>query len=159
MEAGEEGVVLRRLPGNRVAVAVERSSACAQCHARQVCVPGERDTMVIEAEDSLETAPGDRVRVGTSRPAGSAAALRAYGIPLCGLLAGAFLAWMMAPAGLDRDARDLLAAVAALAGVAAGFLALRLLERRYRSQGGRFRIRVLEVVSRSGMAAPSNRMP
>ncbi|HOU54682.1 MAG TPA: SoxR reducing system RseC family protein [Myxococcota bacterium] len=149
---GVEAQVARVLPDGRVEVIVQRASACAGCHARHVCVPGEQDVRAMILEADVRVSVGDRVLVGTRRPSAALAAGLAYGIPLVGMagLGAAAWAWL---SGLTSPARDLWAAGAAVLGAGIGLGGVALLDRalgRRLSWRRRFEVRVVRRLSPSG---------
>lgn len=137
---GVEAAVSRILAPGRIEVVVQRASACSGCHAKGICVPGEQETRVMVVRDDVGVSVGDRVLVGTTRPAAALAGGVAYGIPLVTLVGFGGLAWALAGSVAGSPARDLVAAAAAVLGAGAGLGIVAGIDRLW---GRRFEIRVI----------------
>ncbi len=100
-------------------VEVSAAPACARCAAGKGCgaglLAGDPADRCVEAliGAGLEVCEGDEVRISLAPENLLQASWLVYGLPLCGALSGAALAYL---AGLG----DLGAALAALAGISAG---------------------------------------
>ncbi|MEE4161251.1 MAG: SoxR reducing system RseC family protein [Woeseiaceae bacterium] len=105
-------------------VAVDAASACARCRSGRGCGAGVFTGAPRRRVLRLPVPPGARIEVGaevTVRIPGESllrATLLAYGLPLAGLLCGGV-------AGFALDGGDVVAALAAAAGLAVGAVAAR----------------------------------
>lgn len=122
----EQGTVIRAGDGEAL-VRVTPSAACGGCSQQSACHPanGER---TITVRDPIGVRPGQIVTIGLPGGGIRVALGLAYGVPLAALLGGALLGYRLAPAGADLE---LVAALAALAGLGAAFLLLKMLRGRY----------------------------
>lgn len=109
-------------------VEVEASFRCARCDAGKGCGagfvagdPGPRRVDALVAS-RLELQVGDRVRLELTADNVLRAAGLVYGLPLCGALAGAAVAWWF---GAGDTGAALTATTGGLAGIVAGRLRLR----------------------------------
>ncbi|MEE4361288.1 MAG: SoxR reducing system RseC family protein [Pseudomonadales bacterium] len=127
----EEAVRIVGLEQDRVWVEARRQSACGRCAARAGCghglldqiQPGPVMHLLLPRPAQLRGLEiGDRLVVGIEEQAILAASLRAYLLPLAGLLLGAI-------SGDVLLGSDLGAGIAGGAGLAAGFAMLRVLDR------------------------------
>ena len=103
---------------------VLRSEACAKCGA---CSHGLEEKRYYPLPEG-EWHEGDQVTISLPDTSAFAASVLAYGIPLAGLLMGLLIGALLGLA-------DLWQGVAALAGLALGWLALKLLEPRLKRSG------------------------
>ena len=105
-------------------VAIDAASACARCRAGRGCGAGVFTGVPRQRVIRLPVPRGERIEVGaevTVRIPGESllrAALLAYGLPLAGLIGGGV-------AGFALDGGDVVAALAAAAGLAVGAFAAR----------------------------------
>jgi len=105
-------------------VAVDAANACARCRSGRGCGAGVFTGAPRRRVIRLAVPPGEYIAVGadvTIRIPGASllrATLLAYGLPLAGLLCGGI-------AGLALDSGDIVAALAAGAGLAVGAFAAR----------------------------------
>lgn len=128
--------------GGRARVRLPRNDSCRACG---LCLFGSDGSgMILEAENEVGAAAGDRVELEIPRRDPLFAALLLFGLPLLALLAGAGIGYALAGAG----AAVLLAALF----LAGAFLLIRHRELRRRKRAGE-RIRVLRVVARSSPSA------
>lgn len=86
--------IVRRVDDSTVYVTIERQSACAACHARQVCgVDGGERIIAVKTAHAAEFKAGDRVEVALRRRSmGIASILWGYVMPLLVLLLSLFVA-------------------------------------------------------------------
>lgn len=103
---------------------VIRSEACARCGA---CQHGQEEKRYYPLPEG-DWKEGDIATITLPDGTAFAASLLAYGIPLAGLLAGIILAAAL-------GAEDLWQLAGALIGLAAGYLALKLIEPRLKRSG------------------------
>lgn len=114
-------------------VETRRQSSCGSCSARSGCgtsvlsrVLGQR-TVRVRALDRIGAAVGDEVILGLDDGALLRGSFAVYMVPLLALIAGALIAETVAPQWGFGDGLVMLGGVA---GLAAGFLWLRLFSRR-----------------------------
>jgi len=128
------------IDGDAVWVETLRQSACGACSARSGCghglmnqaLPGaSRGLVRARPDEGLrgELAVHDEVELALPEGEFLSAAAATYLAPLAAALAGALLAQRFPGAGM-QTASDAATALGALAGLAAGFLGLRLFSRR-----------------------------
>lgn len=117
------------IDGDQVWLTAEQPSACSSCGTRNKCGSGTvkpgaswRVPRSLGPGQAL-LALGDTVHVGVDRNAITRASLTAYALPLVTMLMGA---------GTVQEAGDGVAMAAALAGLALGVAAARVLARRWR---------------------------
>lgn len=124
--------------GNLALVRTERGGACAGCGSANFChmVEGEKEA-VVEAENRLHAAVGQKVRVAIPVTTFLAGTLFLYMFPLVGLFLGMACGFFIARRLPGAD-HDLLAAVGSLAGLSLFLLIQRLLNNRFR-RNSRFR--------------------
>ena len=109
-------------------IEVEASFRCARCASGKGCgagvFAGDAGSRRVDAlvADRLELQVGDRVRLELTADNVLRAAGLVYGLPLCGALGGAALAWW---SGAGDAGAALAAGTGGLAGIAAGRLRLR----------------------------------
>ncbi|MDP8235243.1 MAG: SoxR reducing system RseC family protein [Candidatus Erginobacter occultus] len=138
--ACERGRVIETA-GNRVRVRLDRNDSCQTCG---LCLFGrEGRGMILESENEIGAAPGDRVEMELERRDPLSGAFLLFGLPLLAVLAGAGAGWLLARAlGLSPDGGSVLLAAIFLAGTF--FLVRRLERRRGRAGEG---ARVIRVIS------------
>ena len=103
---------------------VIRSEACTSCRA---CNFGKQERVYIDVR-GIACKEGDIVNVDIDEGSVSRASLAAYGIPAAALLMGLFT-------GAIVSNTDYIQALCALAGLAAGLAALRLIDKRIGKNG------------------------
>ena len=108
----------------RLMAEVVRSEACQACRA---CNFGQQERVYIDIGD-LQCAEGDRVTVDIDEGSVSRASVVAYGLPVAALFAGLML-------GALISGRDYVQALCALAGLAAGLAAVRILDKKLKKTG------------------------
>ncbi len=137
-------------------IEARRRSACGRCAARSGCGHGLLDEYVRNRPVHLridtggapaELEVGDLVRVGIEERALLRASVRIYALPLGGFLAGATTA-ALAGGG------DAVAATAAFAGLAIGFLAARASQDAEGLEAPRILGRIASAVPRDDLARP-----
>ena len=101
-----------------------RSEACQACRA---CNFGQQERVYIDIGD-LQCAEGDRVTVDIDEGSVSRASVVAYGLPVAALFAGLMLGTLI-------SGRDYVQALCALAGLAAGLAAVRILDKKLKKTG------------------------
>jgi sigma-E factor negative regulatory protein RseC len=109
--------------------------------------------MILESENAIGAAPGDRVELELERRDPLAAAGLLFGFPLLAVLAGAGAGWLLAGAlGLSPDGGSVILAALFLAGT---FFLVRRRERRRRGRAGEG-ARLLRVISGPEPSARGN---
>ena len=108
----------------RLMAEVVRSEACQACRA---CNFGQQERVYIDIGD-LQCAEGDRVTVDIDEGSVSRASVVAYGLPVAALFAGLMLGTLI-------SGRDYVQALCALAGLAAGLAAVRILDKKLKKTG------------------------
>jgi sigma-E factor negative regulatory protein RseC len=129
----EEPARVLSVSAGRAVVEARRRSACGRCAVRSGCGHGLLDSLASRHAVAFELSvpealadglrPGDLVVVGVAQDAVLGAALRVYGPPLAGLVAGTL-------AGGALLGSDGAAALGAALGLLAGSAAIRVLDRR-----------------------------
>lgn len=138
--AVESGKVIRA-EGGKVLIRLERRDSCAACGLCRFGSGG--GGMILEVEDTVGAASGDRVELEVPLRDPLAAAFLLFGAPLLAFLAGAGAGYALAgPAGADPDGGAVLLGALALAGT---FLLLCRRDRR-RQAGRRDEIRLVRIV-------------
>ncbi len=108
---------------DRLTVRFERQSACSACRAAKACAGNTPESeLVIARPAGSHYCTGDTVQVGVAEGIALRATLTAYLVPL-----GGFVLAMLAAAALGLPDAAVLAA--SLAGLGAGFMALRRIAR------------------------------
>lgn len=115
--------------GDQVWLVADQPAACGSCATRGVCGSGStkpsanwRVSRALGANQA-PLALGDTVRIGVDRSALTRASFTAYGLPLV---------MMLIAASTQQDAGDAMAIAAAIAGLAVGAVAAKVLVRRWR---------------------------
>lgn len=144
------------LKGERAWVQTIRSSACESCSARSGCgqrvlasASGGRANQVL-VSNHLGADVGDEVTVAIEESALLSASLLVYALPLLLLVLGAVLGQQWLPA------RDAGAIAGALTGLAAGFVAARLIQSR---PGRSYEPRLIRVLPTRTDSSPSQPFP
>jgi len=96
----ETGEVREARPG-RAVILVRRSSACAACAARGVCLTFGGNERVIEVNDPVGVAAGDQVEIGIKPGRVVWASTVAYIFPVVAMLTGGFTGHALAPPGQE----------------------------------------------------------
>jgi sigma-E factor negative regulatory protein RseC len=128
--------------GDRVRVRLDRNDSCQTCG---LCLFGrEGRGMILESENAIGAAPGDRVEMELERRDPLAAAGILFGLPLLAVLAGAGAGWLLAGTlGGSPDGGSALFAAIFLVGT---FFLVRSRERRRRGRAGEG-ARLLRVIT------------
>ena len=124
----QEATVVRH--NGRLMAEVVRSEACQACRA---CNFGQQERVYIDV-GALKCAEGEKVTVDIDEGSVSRASVVAYGLPVAALFAGLML-------GVLISETDYIQALCALAGLAAGLDAVRVLDKKLKKTG-RFTPRV-----------------
>ena len=101
---GHEGIV-ERISGDTVFVRILQQSACAGCHAKNLCAAANSKSKIIEVTDRPgEYHPGEEVMIYGQESNGLFAVLLAFVIPLVVVIAAIFIlmriGWSETSAGL-----------------------------------------------------------
>lgn len=118
----QEATVVRH--NGRLMAEVVRSEACQACRA---CNFGQQERVYIDV-GALKCAEGDRVTVDIDEGSVSRASVVAYGLPVAALFAGLIMGALISDT-------DYVQALCALAGLAVGLAAVRILDRKLRKTG------------------------
>jgi len=113
----EEGIV-QQVQTTKAFILINRSSACAGCHAQSACNPSEHKEMIVEAINDLHARVGDRVQI--SVPSGSLlkATFIVYFVPVLALVLGAIAGSKLAPSmQMDATLTSILCGVLSMATV------------------------------------------
>ena len=94
----EEGVVLSVQPG-AARVHLVAGDHCDACPASSVCRPQDGEKRILDVDDDLGVAPGDRVRVMVTGGAVLRASLLVYGLPLLLVVVGVVIGSKLWPTG------------------------------------------------------------
>lgn len=117
-----DGVIVA-VEGSRVKVLIESRSACSECHAKGVCGAGESKEKIIDAISAEALSNGDAVTVYMEARMGWKAVLYGFILPFIVLMGLLFILRSL-------GAPEVVAAPAALAGLAPYYLILYLLRKR-----------------------------
>jgi sigma-E factor negative regulatory protein RseC len=152
----ETGVIVEQRPDGAVTVEVERGAACDGCHTRGACaMTFGRRRLLLPATNPLGASVGQRITLELDDSAFLTACVTVYLIPLATLLAAAFCTWAALGGTPLASHRDPLSALGALAGAAAGFGIVRLIDSRIRDprrpDARRFRARITGIFQDRGM--------
>jgi len=150
----ESGEVVSTSP-MRAVVKTIRSEACHSCGAKDMCNSlGGGKVMLVEAENRIGAAPGDRVVIEISDRAFLSGAFFVYFVPVVALVVGAALGNYFAGArGLDPNLSALVAGGAAFAVSMAVSL---FLANRMAARSPAFIPRIVSVVRRAGRPPKSD---
>lgn len=150
----QTGIVLDLTKDGRARVVARRSSACNHCKSSsKCCISAGPDRMEVLAVNRVRARPGDTVllHMGTTGVVKGASLL--YGLPLVGLMSGAFAGGALAPRlGLGETSASV---VFALAGLALSILIVKAVSTRLDSRGAL--VPVIERVVTKG--APHEQSP
>ncbi|MDX1763674.1 MAG: SoxR reducing system RseC family protein [bacterium] len=131
--------------GRLAMVQTERGGACAGCASATFChmAEGEKDA-IVEAENGLHAAVGQKVRVAVPTSVFLTGTLFLYMFPLAGLFGGMACGFMLAQ-GLPGADHDLLAAAGSILGLILFLLIQRLFNNRFR-RSHRFRPVISQMI-------------
>ncbi len=132
--------------GTEALVRVKRDNGCQGCSCSAACHPMGKDWMVMTAENKVLARVGQKVEVVYPAESELKASAILYLFPLFGLIGGALLgAWADFLGNEDASA-----AVLALCGLGAAFLAVHLYSRRKYLPGSRSRPVIVSVQQAQG---------
>lgn len=87
----KEGIV-RAIHGDQIEVEITISSACSECHAKSICIPGDhkRETVLAQSLYNEHFEVGDKVQLVLKGSAGGKAVVLAYLLPFIVLMVALF---------------------------------------------------------------------
>ena len=118
----QEATVVRH--NGRLMAKVVRSEACQACRA---CNFGQQERVYIDIGD-LQCAEGDKVTVDIDEGSVSRASVVAYGLPVAAMFAGLLLGTLISDT-------DYVQALCALAGLAVGLAAVKVIDKKLKKTG------------------------
>lgn len=132
-DSGGHSGIVASIEGDVAVVRFQRTDMCGGCHA---CVSFSDKEMEIRVKNALNAHPGDRVQVAIGEKRVSQAAWIAYGIPLVLLIAGVALGSLLS---------DAAGIVTGLAGCAAAFVVLKVIDKKANASG-KFQPRMERII-------------
>ncbi|WP_035256879.1 SoxR reducing system RseC family protein [Desulfatirhabdium butyrativorans] len=149
----EEGVVLKRIDDKGLAlVKTVRSTACDHCAAKHACSTQDAVTeMEVEAVNTAQASPGDRVQLSIASRTLLSAAFLLYVLPILAMAAGAALGDHLGSlVGLDPTLSSIALALAAFAVV---FCLIRMYANR-KASGNAYRPKITRILKRQAEPSP-----
>jgi sigma-E factor negative regulatory protein RseC len=145
MEMEEEGTVVE-VRGGGTMVRAAAKPQCAGCGASATChATGQGGEKIVEVENGMGAAPGDRVMIAVPGGAFLRATFQAYMVPVLGILGGAGIAQVLVQAIAGPGAAGM---AAGLGGLLGGFLSVAALRRlrRDRPVGADLRPKIVRIL-------------
>ncbi len=149
----EEGVVLKRIDDKGLAlVKTVRSTACDHCTAKHACSTQDAVTeMEVEAVNTAQASPGDRVQISMASRTLLGAAFLLYVLPILAMAIGAALGDHLGKRmGLDSTLSSIILALTAFAVV---FYLIRMYANRKACRNA-YRPKITRILARQAEPSP-----
>jgi len=149
----EEGVVVG-IEGGTALVRASAGSQCSGCAAAGSCQTGAGRERVVEADNALGAAEGERVILSVPSSALLKASFQVYMVPVIGVLLGAGAAQMTVQLLAGDAAGGAAAGIGGVAGVVLSVLAVRAYRKRH-PESGALRPRISKILADEKALTPS----
>lgn len=137
----EEIGVVKEIVDSHARVEMQRTTQCEQCG---MCLQsGDDQILFLDVENTVDAHPGDSVRIALTGGSVLAASFWVYGMPLVGLVGGAFIG--VQSIRFIHGSASFLPAIGAFIGMCMGVAASMLIDRKAQKTG-KYKPQIIEVI-------------